>query len=79
MLPNWYGVEGIGFEWRGPWNEPILHYRGHTFYNFDIEDGLWNFYIEDGGDPDNDGKWVAYVNDYAVDYLDDIIFERWGE
>lgn len=27
-MPNWYGIEGIGFEWRGPWNDPMLHYKG---------------------------------------------------
>ena len=74
MLPNWYGIEGIGFEWRGAWNEPLLHYKGHTFYNWDIEDALWDNYVEDGGDPNNNGpEWERYVMDNAVSYLDDII------
>lgn len=47
MLPNWYG---IGFEWRGHWSDPLLHYKGRTFYLDDIHDGLWELYIEDGGD-----------------------------
>ena len=72
--PNWYGIEGIGFEWRGPWNEPLLHYKGHTFCNFDIEDGLWENYKEDGGDIHSDSEWVAYVMDNAVNYLEDVIY-----
>lgn len=79
MLPNWYGIEGIGFEWRGSQSDPILHYKGRTFYNWDIEDVLWEYYIEDGGDPDNDNEWQSYVVDNAVNYLDNLIFEMWGE
>ena len=79
-MPNWYGIEGIGFEWRGAWNEPLLHYKGRTFYNCDIQDALWEYYVEDGGDPYNDGpEWERYVIDNAVNYLDNLIFEMWGE
>lgn len=41
MLPNWYGIEGIDFEWRGAWNDPILHYKGHRFNGTDIQDAMW--------------------------------------
>ena len=71
MLPNWYGIPGIGFEFRGVWNDPLLHYRDQTFYEVDI---LWENYLEDGGNPDNDTNWVAYVKANAVNYLEDIIF-----
>lgn len=27
-MPNWYGIEAIKYEWRGPWEEPVLHYKG---------------------------------------------------
>lgn len=30
-LPNWYGIPGIGFEWRGSQSDPILHYKGRKF------------------------------------------------
>ena len=74
MLPNWYGIEGIGFEWRGAWNDPLLHYKGRTFVNDDIEGALWNNYYEEGGNPDNDSEWERYVIDNAVNYLEDIIY-----
>ena len=79
MLPNWYSIKGIGFEWRGPWSDPLLHYKGRTFYNSDIEDALWDNYVEDGGNPDNDSEWVAYVTDNAVNYLEDVIYATESE
>lgn len=41
MLPNWYGIPGIDFEWRGSQNDPMLHYKGHVFNAHDMQDGLW--------------------------------------
>lgn len=79
ILPNWYGIEGIGYEFRGVWSDPLLHYKGRTFYTDDIHDGLWWNYVEDGGNPDNECDWVAYVIDNAVDYLEDIIFATESE
>ena len=79
MLPNWYGIPGIGFEWRGAWNDPILHYKGHTFYNDGIQDALWENYLEDGGNPDNNDEWEVYVMDNAVNYLEDVIYTTEGE
>ena len=35
---NGYGIEAIKYEWRGPWEGSILHYKGHTFDKNDIED-----------------------------------------
>ena len=79
MLPNWYGIEGISFEWRGAWSDPLLHYKGHRFNGTDIQDALWENYLDNGGSPDNDGDWVVYVIDNAVNYLEDIIALRMGE
>lgn len=57
-MPNWYGIEGISFEWRGAWNEPLLHYKGQVFYSSDIEDALYENYVEDGGNLDNHDEWI---------------------
>lgn len=70
MLPNWYGIPDIGFEWRGAWNDPILHYKGHRFNGTDIQDAMWESYL------DNDGDWVI-AN--AVNYLEDVINATEGE
>lgn len=79
MLPNWYGIPDIGFEWRGSQSDPMLHYKGHTFYNDDIQDALWENYLEDGGNPDNNDEWEVYVMDNAVNYLEDVIYATGGE
>lgn len=79
MLPKWYGIDSISFEWRGAWSDPILHYKGHRFNGSDIQDSLWESYQDLGGDPNNDGDWVAYVIDNAVNYLEDIIAFGMGE
>lgn len=79
MLPNWYGIEGIKFEWRGAMSTPLLHYKGRTFYDCDIEDALYDNYVEDGGNTDNNDEWESYVIANAVNYLDDIIAFGMGE
>lgn len=71
MMPNWYGIEAIKYEWRGPWEGPILHYKGHTFDKNDIEDGLWQLFLDD--------DWERYVIDNAINYLEDIIFATESE
>ncbi len=78
-LPNWYGIPCIGFEWRGYQSDPILHYKGHRFNGTDIQDALWEDYLDNGGNLDNEGDWVAWVIANAVNYLDDIITLRMGE
>lgn len=70
MLPNWYGIPGIGFEWRGSQSDPLLHYKGRTFYNWDIEDALWEFYQED---IENGLEWEEFVIANAIGYLEDLI------
>lgn len=40
----------------------------------DIQDAVWESYLDNGGNPDNDGDWVAWVIANAVNYLDDIIW-----
>ena len=44
MLPNWYGIPDIGFEWRGSQSDPMLHYKEHVFNAHDMQDGLWENY-----------------------------------
>lgn len=78
-MPNWYGIEGISFEYRGAWNDPLLHYKGQVFYGSDIEYGLYENFVEDGGNLDNHDEWTSYVKDNAVNYLEDVINATEGE
>lgn len=76
MMANWYGIEAIKYEWRVPWEEPILHYKGHTFDKSDIEDGLFQLFLDDDCNTDD---WEHYVNDNAINYLEDIILATESE
>lgn len=70
-MPNWYGIEGISFEWKGEQNDPLLHYKGYTFHEADILDALWNMYREVSNDFT---IWEQFVSANAINYLEDIIF-----
>lgn len=74
-LPNWYGIPGIGFEWRGSQSDPILHCKGRKFNGNDVQDGLWESYQET---LDNSAEWEDFVINNAVDYLEDIIAYGFG-
>lgn len=75
MLASWCGIDSIGIEWRGAWSDPLLHYKGHTFNGNDVQDGLWENYVEDGGNLHNEDEWFNFVTDNAVNYLEDLLFE----
>lgn len=80
MLPNWYGIPGIGFEWCGSQSDPMLHYKGHVFSGNDIQDGLWENYQEDLETGYTSLEWEEYVRKNATAYLDDVLFierEEW--
>lgn len=72
-LPNWYGINGIGFEWRGSQDDPVLHYKGYAFSGNGIQDALWDMFLEDHGNPDNDDEWKAFVINNAINYLETLI------
>lgn len=68
-MPNWYGIEGIEFEWLGQ-QDPLLHYKEHIFNANDIQDSLWEFYQED---IENGLEWEEFVIANAISYLEDLI------
>lgn len=78
MLPNWYGIEGISYEWRGACSDPLLHYKGRVFNGNDVQDGLWESYQETLDNISNCVSWEEFVVNNAVDYLEDIIAYGFG-
>lgn len=70
-MPNWYGIEGISFEWKGEQNDPLLHYKGYTFNEPDILNALWDMHREVSNDST---IWEQSVSANAINYLEDIIF-----
>ena len=45
----WYGIYPIKFIWRGPWNDPLLRYKGHFFNYYDAENLFFEIWKEETG------------------------------
>ena len=72
-LPRWYGIPEVGYRYYNEWADPDLVYKGHEFNYYDIEGALWDMYLEDGGDEDDDDAFAAYVRENAPAYMDDVM------
>lgn len=78
---SWRGCKDIDFIHYNEWDDPDLVWNGYTFNYWDIEDALWNDFLEVTGhndseaiDPAVDEEFNEYVQDHAVDYLNDVIY-----
>lgn len=75
------GSEDIEYVWKGPWSDPELVYDGKTFNYWDIEDALWNMFLEenpqwtddDSNNPECEDEFNRYVQYNGALYLDDVI------
>ena len=78
---GWRGSKDIEFVWKGQWSDPELVYDGKTFNYWDIEDALWNMFLEenpqwtddDSNNPDCEKEFDRYVQLEGALYLDDVI------
>lgn len=78
-LPNWHGCPEIKFVWHGEWATPEIVYKGNVMYSSDIEDVLWDRFLEDGGTDDYDNPEVEkefddYVCENAPGLIEDYIW-----
>lgn len=84
-MANYRGTEGIEYVSHGAWADPELVYDGKSLNYWDIEDALWNMFCEgvakDAGilvdEMDlfsYEDAFNEYVQNNAVDYLEDCIF-----
>lgn len=74
---TWRGVPGTQFIWHGEWSDPEIIYNDISLNGNEIEDALWNNYVEDcketGEKPTDDGyeEWIknedleGILGDYA--------------
>lgn len=46
-LPNWYGIENIGFIWHGSWSDPEIEYKGKRINATIVENTMWERYRDD--------------------------------
>jgi hypothetical protein len=59
--PDWYGIEDVGFIWRGSWSDPEIEYKGRRINSFIVEDTMWERFRED----------CEELGKNADDYIDD--------
>ena len=80
MADNLYrGAEGIEFVSHGVWADPELIYDGKSFNYWDIDNALWDMFCEEiaedaGVSVNDEDAFNKYVQDNAVDFLNDCIF-----
>lgn len=82
-LPHWRGIKGIRFVNNGCWSDWELVYRGFVFTGCDIEDALWNNFLEDTDHKDSESgnkivekEFTNYLKEEAKWYLEACI---WGK
>ena len=44
---TWRGVPGTRFIWHGEWSDPEIEYKGQLINANEVEDALWNNYIQE--------------------------------
>ena len=71
---NWRGNPAIRMRYYNEWADPDLLYKDYVFNYWDIENALWDEFLELGGDPNDEAGFDRYVQEFAVDYLEDCIF-----
>lgn len=80
-MGNFYNVPGVEFIYHGDMSDPEVRYKNRLFNYWDLEDALYEQYIEEGNprinSPSCDDKqfrdWIADDPDMVYGYLDDWI------
>lgn len=77
---SWRGHPEIQFEYNGASSDPSLIWQGYVFNLYDIEDALWEEFLEErglsdnaSGDPAVEQEFDEYLADKAVGYLEDCV------
>lgn len=88
---NWRGCSDIKMKYYNEWADPDLiaeiDGKTYTFNYWDIEDALWDMFLEDNGISERDtydanknisseweDKFSKYCQDYAYDYLEECVY-----
>lgn len=71
-----YGIRGLIFMWHGEWAAPEVYdvKSGLVFNYFDLENPLWEEYIEMGGDDNDDEAFYKFVRENTDILWDTIDF-----
>ena len=78
---QWRGCKNIRWTYYNCWADPDIIYNGYTFNYWDVEDALWEYFLEDTGHTDMDSgkeevekEFDEYVQNKAESYLEDLIY-----
>lgn len=77
-LPNWYGIQDVGFIWHGEWAAPEVEYNGKTVNAIEVGESLWNDFYEEFGRSPTDEEFDEYMIEHQdmVKFLIEEIFAR---
>ena len=68
-LPNWYGIEGIGFVWHGEWADPEIEYKGKRCSCYTVEDTMWQRFREECPEA-NEDEFDKYMWENQEDVIE---------
>ena len=77
-LPNWYGIEVIGFVWHGEWADPEIEYKGKRCSCYVVEDTMWGQFRDDCPDASED-DFEAYMKDKEDEVIELCELTLFGE
>ena len=74
-LPDWYGINGIKFQFINTQTDPRIWYEGKDCSCFDVEDTMWERFYEDMGEDAMDalteterhGIFASYMKEHEDD------------
>lgn len=69
-LPNWYGIEGVGFIWRNSWSDPEIEYKGKRINSYIVEDTMWERFNEECEEQlkePNEDNFATYMKEHSED------------
>lgn len=75
QLPNWYGIEGIRFQYINDNTDPRIWYKGRDCSCYVVEDTMWDRFHEDMGEDamealtigEQYGIFASFMEDNADD------------
>lgn len=74
------GCPGVKYIWHGEWADSELEYDGQLFSYYDVEDILWQYFLEDtghtdtdSGDPKIEEEFNKYVQKHCIALLKELM------
>lgn len=87
IMKQWRGCEDVFMVSHGEWADPDLVWKDYTFNYWDIENALWDMYLEDNGITERDtytegtsnideyyeNGFSIYCQEHVASYMEDVI------